>query len=94
MSCFIAATANLFAADKLYRKETAEKCWTNLIVNCKFDDNNLQNINLEDMQKLFFRHSDQIIFQQREIRLLQCLLSKYKPVVGDYGYQVGETKSS
>ena len=46
------------------------------------------------MQKLFFRHTDEIIFQQREIRLLQCLLSKYKPVVGDYGYQAGETKSS
>ena len=46
------------------------------------------------MQKLFFRHTDEIIFQQREIRLLQCLLNKYKPVVGDYGYQAGETKSS
>ena len=45
--------------------------------------------------QLFFRHVDfSVIFTEREIRSLQFLLSVYKRIVGDYGYAVGDVKSS
>ncbi|KAK5933636.1 hypothetical protein CgunFtcFv8_014099 [Champsocephalus gunnari] len=37
---------------------------------------------------------DSIIFTEREIRSLQSLLAEYKRIVGDYGYEVGDVKSS
>jgi len=43
---------------------------------------------------LFFRHVDNVIFNEHEIRSLQALLADYKRIVGDYGYQLGDVKSS
>jgi hypothetical protein len=37
---------------------------------------------------------DSIIFANREIRSLQSLLADYKRIVSDYGYAVGDIKSS
>ncbi len=37
---------------------------------------------------------DSIIFTEREIRSLQSLLADYKRIVSDYGYAVGDVKSS
>ncbi|KAJ4921707.1 hypothetical protein JOQ06_002007 [Pogonophryne albipinna] len=45
-------------------------------------------------RNLFFRHVDSIIFIEREIRSLQSLFAEYKPIAGDYGYEVGDVKSS
>ncbi|KAI4827014.1 hypothetical protein KUCAC02_030442, partial [Chaenocephalus aceratus] len=40
------------------------------------------------------KHVDSIIFTEREIRSLQSLLAEYKRIAGDYGYEVGDVKSS
>ena len=45
-------------------------------------------------QEFFFRHVDSIIFNEHEIRSLQSLLAHYKRIVSDYGYEVGDVKSS
>ena len=89
ISCLVDSTPDPFAADILYH----HSCWTNYILN-QYGDTHIQNVNLDDARKLFFKHVDEVIFQQREIRPLQCLLSDYKLIVGDYGYEVGEMKSS
>ncbi|KAK5923098.1 hypothetical protein CgunFtcFv8_000100 [Champsocephalus gunnari] len=49
---------------------------------------------LSEARNFFFRHVDSIIFTEREIRSLQSLLAEYKRIVGDYGYEVGDVKSS
>ena len=43
---------------------------------------------------MFFRHIDSVIFEEHEIRSLQSLLSDYRHIIGDYGYQVGDIKSA
>ena len=61
--------------------------------NTRLEDSHLQNINIADARKLFFRHVDEVIFRNRENRQLQWLLSNPKLVVGDYSLQVGSVKS-
>ena len=82
------STADPSAADILYRKS----CWTEHVLrnlNNRLEGSHLQNTNIDDAMKLFFRHVDEVIFRNREIRQLQWLLSDYKLVVGDYGLAVG-----
>ena len=86
------STTDPFAADILYH----ESCWTEPVLcnlNNRLEDSHLQNINTDDARKLFFRHVDEVIFRNREIRQLQWLLSDYKLVVGDYSLAVGDVKS-
>ena len=59
----------------------------------QLEDSHLQNINIADARKLFFRHVDEVIFRNRESRQFQWLLSDYRLVVGDYGLQVRDVKS-
>ncbi|KAK5899993.1 hypothetical protein CesoFtcFv8_009411 [Champsocephalus esox] len=54
----------------------------------------LQNVSLSEARNLFFRYVYSIIFTEREIRSLQSLLAEYNCIVGDYGYEVGDVKSS
>ena len=71
-------------------------CWTKYVLpTIELGlQSHLQNINLDDGRQLFFRHVDEIIFQKREIRALQWLLSDYKVIIGDYGIEVNDMKSS
>ena len=41
-----------------------------------------------------YRHIDNIIFEQDEIRSLQSVLHDYKAIVSEHGYPVGNIKSS
>lgn len=43
---------------------------------------------------MFFKHIDLIIFIEHEIRSLPSLLTDYKRIVCDFGYAVGDVKSS
>ena len=54
----------------------------------------LQNVCLSEAKSLFFKHVDSVIFTEHEIRSVQSLLDDYKRIVGDYGYPVGNVKSS
>ncbi|CAB3995671.1 Hypothetical predicted protein [Paramuricea clavata] len=54
----------------------------------------LQNVCLSEARSLFFRHVDSIVFANCEIRSLQSLLANHKRIVSDYGYAVGDIKSS
>jgi hypothetical protein len=72
-------------------------CWLKHVNHTKLkpdDAMHLQNVCLSEARNLFFRHVDSIIFTEHEIRSLQSLLADYKCIVGDYGYEVGNVKSS
>lgn len=72
-------------------------CWLKHVNNTKLqqdDEMHLQNVNLSEAKQLFFRHVDSVIFTEREIRSLRSLLTDYKRIIGDYGYVVGDVKSS
>lgn len=87
------ALSDPFAADIMYHRS----CWLKHISNLtlKADDAmHLQDVSLFEARSLFFRHVDSVIFNEREIRSLQSLLMDYKHIVGDYGYLVGDVKSS
>ena len=51
-------------------------------------------MSLTEARSLFFRHVDNVVFNEHEIQSSQVLLADYKRIVGDYGYQVGDVKSS
>lgn len=89
----IETTTDPFAADILYHKT----CWDKYISNKPLTDGDklhLQNVSLSEARSLFFRHVDEVIFKQHEIRTLQSLLLEYKTIVSNHGYQVGDMKSS
>ena len=91
ISCLIDSTPDPFAADILYHN----LCWLKYALMRNNEENyHTQNINIDDARNLFFGHVDKVLFQEREIRSLQSLLSDYKLIVGDYGYDVGNIKSS
>ena len=72
-------------------------CWMKYINNAKFKPDgemHLQNVCLSEARNLFFKHVDSVIFEEHEIRSLQSLLADYKRIVSDYGYPVGDVKSS
>ena len=87
------ALSDPFASDIMYH----HTCWQKHINHTKLkpdDAMHIQNVCLSDAKNLFFRHVDSIIFTEHEIRSLQSLLAEYKRIVGDYGYAVGDVKSS
>lgn len=87
------ALSDPFANDIMYH----HACWQKYISHVKFRDDyaiHLQNVSLSEARSLFFKHIDNVIFNEHEIRSLQALLADYKHIVGDYGYQVGDVKSS
>ena len=87
------ALADPFANDIMYHRS----CWQKYISNREFrsdDAMHLQNVSLSDARSLFFRHVDTVIFEEHEIRSMQSLLADYKRIVSDYGYPVGDVKSS
>ena len=89
----IESTSDPFANDVMYH----HACWRKYVNHTHFnpdDAMHLQNVSLSEARSLFFRHVDSIIFTEREIRSLQSLLAEYKRIVGDYGYEVGDVKSS
>ena len=72
-------------------------CWQRYISNREFssdDAMHLQNVSLSEARNLFFRRVDTVIFEEHEIRSLQSLLEDYKRIVSEYGYPVGDVKSS
>lgn len=87
------ALSDPFANDIRYH----HACWRKNINHTKLladDTIHLQHVCLSEARNLFFQHMDSIIFTEREIRSLQSLLADYKRIVGDYGYAVGDIKSS
>ncbi|KAF3859862.1 hypothetical protein F7725_000117 [Dissostichus mawsoni] len=89
----IESTSDPFANDIMYH----HACWRKYVNHTHFkpdDAMHLQNVSLSEARNFFFRHVDSIIFTEREIRSLQSLLAEYKRIVGDYGYEVGDVKSS
>ena len=87
------ALTDPFANDIMYHRY----CWQRYISNQEFssdDAMHLQNVSLSEARNLFFRHVDTVIFEEHEIRSLQSLLEDYKRIVSDYGYPVGDVKSS
>ena len=82
-----------FAADIMYHRN----CWQKYVCNSSLDASDrlhLQQASLSDCRSLFFRHIDDVIFDQHEICTLQSLLQDYKSIVTNHGYPVGDIKSS
>ena len=71
-----------FAADLMYH----HNCWQENIDNVSQKSTHLQNVTLKEARSLFFKHEDNVIFGEHEIRSLQSLLSDYKVIVSEYGY--------
>ena len=87
------ALTDPFANDIMYH----HACWQKHINHTNFTSENsihLQNVCLSEARSLFLRHVDSIIFTNREIHSLQSLLADYKRIVSDYGYTVGDIKST
>ena len=89
----ISALTDAFAADIYYHKH----CWMQYVVNTqmrKDEEMHLQGVSYSEMQTLFLRKVDEIIFTDHEIRSLQSLLQEYKDTANEYGFTVGDLKSS
>ena len=87
------AISDPFANDIMYH----HSCWCKYISQTQFepaDAIHLQGVCLSEARNLFFKHVDEVIFPEREIRSLQSLFSDYKRIVNDYGYAVGDVRSS
>ena len=84
------ALSDPFAADLMYH----HTCWRENVDNVSQKSTHIQNVTLNEARSLFFKHVDNVIFAEHEIRSLQSLLSDYKVIVSEYGYPVGELKSS
>ena len=87
------ALTDPFANNIMYHRH----CWQRYIINREFssdDAMHLQNVSFSEARNLFFRHMDTVIFEEHEIRSLQYLLEDYKHIISDYGYLVGDVKSS
>ena len=72
----IDSTHDPFAEDMLYHVGQMighEYVLHNL--NKRLEDSHLQNVNIDNVRKLFFCHVDELIFRNREIRQLNWLLS-------------------
>ena len=54
----------------------------------------LQNVSLNLARTEFYRYVDEVIFKDHEIRTLQSLLQDYKTILRNYGYPVGDIRSS
>ena len=92
ITILVDSTSDPFAEDIRYH----HSCWTEYVLrnlDKPLTECHLQSINIDDARKLFFRHVDKVIFENREIRRLQGLLCEYKLIVGDYGLVVGDVKS-
>ena len=59
-----------------------------------FDAMHPQNVSTSEARSVFFRHVDSVIFKEHKIRSLQSPLEVDKCIVSDYGYPVGDVKSS
>ena len=91
----VSALSDPFAADIRYHP----KCWQHYVSNIgrvfeSVTTMDVQSATLQEARGVFFKHVDNVIFVEHEIRSLQSLLNDYKHIVGDYGYSVGEMKSS
>ena len=53
-----------------------------------------RGVRLSEARNLFFKHVNSVIFNEHEIRSLQSLLADYKRIVNDYGYPIGDVKST
>ena len=63
-------------------------CWQKYISHSQLradDAMQLQDVSLSEARSLFFRHVDNVIFNEDEIQSSQALLADYKRIVGDYG---------
>ena len=93
LSKLIETTSDAFAADIMYH----HSYWMKHITNSQIDADeamHLQNVTYSEMKHIFFKKIDQIIFEEHEIRSLQSLLQEYKQVAAEYGFSVGNLKSS
>ena len=87
------ALSDPFANDIMYHHACWQKCVSHVGRGFKKDAAmHLHNVNLTEARSTFFKHVDDVIFTEHEIRSLQSLLDDYKRIVGDYGYAVGEMK--
>ena len=85
--------ADPFANDIMYH----QRCWLEHVTNNVFKEENaahLQNVTYFEMKNLFLRYVDSIIFSEHEIRSLQSVLQEYNRLAFDYGFSVGDVKSS
>ena len=73
------ALSDPFAADLMYH----HNCWRENIEHVSQKSTHLQNVTLKEARSLFFKHVDNVIFGEHEIRSLQSLLSGYKVIVSD-----------
>lgn len=90
----IKATNDPFATEIRYHRA----CWRNYVT--KLDDNidedclHLENVRLSEVKEMCFQHARTVIFEQHELRSLQGLLSDYKNMLKNFGFECSGTKSS
>ena len=89
------------AADQPYALEIRyhPKCWLKHIRGYQKmteDDKlpHMHNVNLREVQTIFFDHIRMIIFEEHELRSLQSLLRDYSSILARFGFPTSGVKSS
>ena len=64
-----------------------EQCWKSYINNKNFQSmsGHGSSPGIDDIKNLFYRHINYTIFEEREIRTLQSLRSRYVPMLNNHG---------
>lgn len=89
----IDAIPDPFAAEIRYHRS----CWKKYVSPSKSseeDQLHVQDIRLFEVREMFFKHVRQIVFEDHELRTLQSLLSDYKALLRNYGFDPSGKKSS
>ena len=90
---FITSGTNSFAIEVRYH----HSCWQEHVSHPVLSDEDrihLQNVSLIEAKYLFFRHLQQVIFEEHEIRFLQSLLKEYMTIMENYNHSAYGVKSS
>ena len=72
-------------------------CWKKYVSasQCSEDGQlHAQDVRLSEVREIFFKHVRFVVFEEHELRTLQSLLSDYKALLRNYGFDASGKKSS
>jgi len=89
----IDAIPDPFAAEIRYHRS----CWKKYVSPSKSSEDgqlHVQDIRLSEVREMFFKHVRLVVFEEHELRTLQSLLSDYKALLRNFGFDPSGKKSS
>jgi hypothetical protein len=91
----IDVTPDPFASELRYHRS----CWKKYISSMQNpgeDDSllHVQQVRLSEVKEIFFQHVRSVVFEEHELRTLQGLLTDYKTLLRNFGFETSGKKSS